>query len=373
MLPADEINEIKQSVKLGPYQFELKLTFTEIDWIRCSLLSEVISQKFLEMLLIPAVLKSFSVTQENRIYSVHPFTSRRKDDSTQWLYDYHLFVTKQAELEKTCEVEKESADEHCDDFDLTISSSLEEQINRNFWSAKLNFGSKFADSYSALSKVSQFQKICSTQGNLDCETDFNQDNTDFDIYDSIAAGYEDIGAPQALENEPPLPSNFTNLSPPNPPLNNFIPNAESVSGLAKHFITDQNSYQDQNCNKNTDSQETICEESDNKDGDALSFVEDTEHFLQNGSLMNEQNQNIQNSDGDGAQDISNNGENSSQASTLYYETAPSPDLDNYISSSDVEFQSPDTSPVFMASQAYKDQMYLDIAGSLSFSQDPPSD
>ena len=379
MLHADEINEIRQSVKLGPHQFELMLTFTEINWMRCSLLSEVISQKFLEILLIPAILKSFSVTHENSIYSVHPFISRRKDD-THWLYDYHLFVAKQADLEKPCsdqtvpreliEVEEESVDEHCDDFDLTISSSLEEKIDRNFWSARLNFGSKFVDSYGVSSKVSRLQELCTTQNNIDFEADINQDKTNLEVLDSIAAVYEDIGPPQAHENEPTSPSHFTNYSPPSPPLNTVAPNVELVAGSAEHSIIDQTSNQDHDFNKNTDSQETICEESDNKEGDAL--VEDTEQFLQHGRQMNEHPQNIQNSlNGDGENTL-NVGEESSQASTLYYDTAPSPDIDTYLSSSDVEFQSPVTSPVFMASQAYKDQLYHDIAGSLSFSLDPPS-
>lgn len=362
---ADEINEIRQSVELGPYQFELTLTFTEIDWIRCSLLSKEISQKFVEILLIPTVLKSFSINQENVKYSVCPFISKRKSD-THWLYNYHLFVTKESEVQQPCpdqtisrnqaEVERENLDEHCDDFDLTISSSLEDKIDKNFWSTRLNFSLKFADSYSVSSKVSQLQKLCTTQSSINFKSDLKKDIADFEIFDSIADVYEDIGPPRTLENESTL--NFTNDATLDLPLNVAV----TENNSAEPSSMDQNI--NQSLNENTDSQETVCEQNDNEGRDTHSLVEEAKQ-----NVENEDQGNINDTAGGNIQSV---GEDSSQASSLYYETVPSPNQDNYMSLSDAEFQSPATSPVFAASQAYKDQIYHDLAGSLSFSLDPPS-
>ncbi|KAL5267191.1 hypothetical protein ACHWQZ_G004289 [Mnemiopsis leidyi] len=254
------------------------------------------------------------------------------------------------------EVERENLDEHCDDFDLTISSSLEDKIDKNFWSTRLNFSLKFADSYSVSSKVSQLQKLCTTQSSINFKSDLKKDIADFEIFDSIADVYEDIGPPRTLENESTL--NFTNDATLDLPLNVAV----TENNSAEPSSMDQNI--NQSLNENTDSQETVCEQNDNEGRDTHSLVEEAKQ-----NVENEDQGNINDTAGGNIQSV---GEDSSQASSLYYETVPSPNQDNYMSLSDAEFQSPATSPVFAASQAYKDQIYHDLAGSLSFSLDPPS-
>lgn len=185
---------------IGPYMFDLTLTFTEIKLKQCSQLSPKISNYFLELFFMPKILRPYHQTIEEETFFVRPLVSKRaKGDK--WLYDYHLFITttpknlcidvttdtddlmqhSSARLQSTVtaasqnipvqnmpsqnpSVQNNSVENDpsqntatSDEFDLTISDSQENRIDSEYWSKKLNFGNQTATHNTLRSQVSRLQ------------------------------------------------------------------------------------------------------------------------------------------------------------------------------------------------------------------------
>ena len=411
----DEVNELHHLVTLGPYQFNISLTFTEIEQTECSRISKAISLGFVEMLLIPAVLKPFHQTLESNTYIVRPFLSRREDDNC-WLYDYHLFITKQLiglfseistgtdDLEFVNENYKEennlpaSLSGSSDEFDLTISNSLENKIDSDFWFHRLNFGQKLADSYTYHSKLSLLQNLGLVSDKICLLSDHsqNQDLDDFELFDSIASVYKDIGPLEVDENIPPNNHDDQNVSTkdiashansvnPIQDTPNFSLGVENVLGGSSQSkindSVDSTPPWDHQITKNTDSQETICDigslgcqenavsqitgegEEKHAENTQPSTQASTVYFDDYTQPSSHGNEHV--SDGD-----------ESQASTVYFDTHTVDSLDQNhspSSGSGEEFKSPVSSPKhvlpFAASQAYKSGAFNIMLDSLNLPQD----
>lgn len=375
---SDGIVKLELSVNLGPYQFQLYLTFTEIESAECTLVSEAISKRFVEMLIIPEVLKSYRCKCGDETYVVRPFTSKEKADND-WVYDYHLFVTRdllsvsnnssvgtddfEHQIENNFDNNQSSPLilGSSDDFDLTISNSLENKIDIDFWQQRLNFSQQMADSYTLFSKLSQLKNLESTLNKINFDSASSDNVADFELFNSMASSYQEFNTDHDIPCVESVTSHNTNVG---ATTTGFSVGVECLLGQSQ---INGNSDNASHCNKqlieNYDSQETICEFSNQGQENPRSISESESESTENAMCISSPDNRL---------------EDDSQPSTTsshYFDPTQSPNQDA-LSVSDADYKSPITSPAqnifFLSSQTYKAQTHACVTDSLQF-PDPMSE
>lgn len=203
-----EVSRITKVLAIGPHKLTVILTFTDVGEPRI-LLNEVI-QAFIEKLWLPRTLEPFRIFNSTQTFIVLPLVSNLVDkDRTYFLFIKQLQVdtstkaiqvtsenpdvnnsflsppsqvshseefhsppqvfasSQQSKISRTTEPlnsdtgdlqSQQPVSQNSDDFDLTITSSLENRLDNDFWTGKLNFSESLVNTPFMSSYLEEFNQ-----------------------------------------------------------------------------------------------------------------------------------------------------------------------------------------------------------------------